>query len=112
MVKPPEMDKFLARRSYTRHDLAWFKCRGDGIPDEVEFETTDGAFFTTNMYESYGGLDEADWQLPFRCKVCPNGPGDDADIAACDETVDGIPYYDQPKTAKGTNTALFARRLV
>jgi len=106
IVVPHEMDKFLAKRERNRHDLAWFKYRGDGIPGEIEFETKDGEFFTANMYEPYGGLDEADWQLPFRCKICPDGPGGGADIAAGDETVDGVPYYAQPRTAKGTNTVI------
>ena len=42
MPTPPEMDKFLARRSYTRRDLTWFKYRVDGIPCYEQPKTAKG----------------------------------------------------------------------
>ena len=110
LVPPPQMDGFLAERQLTRDDLAWFKYRGDGCPGEVEFESKDGARFTANMYEPYGGFDEADWQLPFRCKVCPDGPGEGADIAAGDQWVDDIPDWEFAKIDKGTNAVIVRTR--
>ena len=106
IVPPPQMDTFLAKRDLDRADLAWFKYRGDGCPGDVEFLSQDGRRFTANMYEPYGGFDEADWQLPFRCKVCPDGPGEAADIAAGDQWVDDIPDWEAAKTDKGSNAVI------
>lgn len=106
IVPPPQLDKFLATRNITRRDLTSFRYRGDMCPGDTEFETRDGAAHKANMYELYGGFDEADWQLPFRCKICPDGPGEGADIAAGDQWVDDIPDWETAHLDKGTNAVI------
>ena len=102
IVPPPQMDKFLGERGYARADVKWFKYRGDGCPGDTEFEIEDGSLHRANMYEPYGGIVESDWQLPFRCKVCPDGPGEGADISAGDQWVDDVPDWELAKTDKGS----------
>jgi coenzyme F420 hydrogenase subunit beta len=42
-------------------------------------------------YIDYWGEDETSWTLPFRCKICPDGIGESADIAAADSWIGGGP---------------------
>ncbi|MEM8786841.1 MAG: Coenzyme F420 hydrogenase/dehydrogenase, beta subunit C-terminal domain [Pseudomonadota bacterium] len=106
IVPPPQLDGFLASRDVTRDELASFKYRGDGCPGDTEFTTKDGRSGTAVMYEPYGGVEESSWQLPFRCKLCPDGPGEGADIAAGDQWVNDEPDWELAKTDKGTNAVL------
>ena len=106
IVPPPQMDIFLASRGFAREELAGFRYRGDGCPGDVEFSARDGRSGTANMYEPYGGIEESSWQLPFRCKICPDGPGEGADIAAGDQWVDDVPDWEFAKIDKGTNAVL------
>ena len=106
IVPPPQLDLFLASRSTHRHELKWFKYRGDMCPGETAFETKDGRTEKANMYEPYGGIEESSWQLPFRCKICPDGPGEGADIAAGDQWVDDEPDWEFAKIDKGSNAMI------
>ena len=106
IVPPPQLDQFLHNRGTHRHELKWFKYRGDMCPGETEFETLGGVFGQANMYEPYGGIEESSWQLPFRCKICPDGPGEGADIAAGDQWVDDVPDWEAAKTDQGSNAVI------
>jgi len=106
IVPPPQLDMFLASRNTHRQNLKWFKYRGDMCPGDTEFETKDGRKETAVMYEPYGGVEESSWQLPFRCKICPDGPGEGADIAAGDQWVDDVPDWEFAKVDKGSNAMI------
>lgn len=106
IVPPGQMDKFLESRGTTRKKLKWFKYRGDGCPGDTEFETTAGVYGKASMYEPYGGVEENSWQLPFRCKVCPDGPGEGADISAGDQWENDVPDWEFAKTDKGSNAMI------
>lgn len=60
------------------------------------------------MYELHGGDAQASWVLPHRFKVCPDGPGESADIAAGDTWVAVVPDPETAKTDPG-HTAVIAR---
>jgi len=53
---------------------------------------------------------EDSWKIPFRCKICPDGPGEGADIMAGDQWVDCAPDPEFSKIDKGTN-AMIVRTL-
>lgn len=106
IVPPPMMDQFLQNKGFSRENLAEFRYRGDGCPGDVEFTDTKGRSGKAIMYEPYGGIQESDWQLPFRCKICPDGPGEGADIAAGDQWVDDVPDWEFANIDKGTNAVL------
>ena len=59
-------------------------------------------------YIDYWGEDETTWTLPFRCKICPDGIGEAADIAAADTWIGGGPDRVGSVDDPGTN-ALIAR---
>lgn len=105
-IPPEAMDKFLATRGLQRTDLIKFRYRGDGCPGRVEFKTKDGRTFDADMYEPYGGYDENSWQLPFRCKICPDGGGEAADICAGDQWENAAPDPVKSLTDPGTNAVI------
>ena len=84
-----------------------FRYRGQGCPGPTTFETRDGA--VTNMrYTDFWGEDESGWSLPFRCKICPDGIGESADIAVSDTWPGGSPDPATEDQDKGLN-AMIAR---
>ena len=107
---PEAMNRFLAERGITWRDLKFFKHRGAGCPGNVEFETHDGRFFTAHMYEPFGGFDSKNWLIPFRCKICPDGPNESVDIAAGDTWENAVPDEEKSKTDPGTNTVILRTR--
>lgn len=106
-VPPPQMDIFLKSKGTRRENLVWFKYRGDGCPGDTEFETKDGVFSRSSAWEPYGYdpelAAEESWQIPFRCKICPDGSGEGADIMAGDQWVNCAPDPEFSKIDKGTN---------
>jgi len=106
IVPPPMMDRFLASREVSREELVHFAYRGEGCPGETEVKSSDGRAFTANMYEPYGGVEETSWQLPFRCKVCPDGPGEAADISAGDIWENAEPDWEKAQSDPGSNAVL------
>ncbi len=90
-------------------ELAAFRYRGNGCPGPTRAETKDGKV-TEITYLDLWGASSADWSLPFRCKVCPDGIGESADIAAADTWPGGSPSAEmvEPGADDGTN-AIMAR---
>jgi coenzyme F420 hydrogenase subunit beta len=46
------------------------------------------------------------WQLPWRCKICPDGIGESADIAAADSWPGGSPTREGSEHDPGTNAVI------
>lgn len=87
-----------------------FRFRGDGWPGYATAELADGTRFAMDYETSWGGI--LNRHLQFRCKICPDGIGEFADIVCadgwhCDEA--GNPLFDEQdgrsivlsRTAKG-----------
>lgn len=82
------------------------RYRGRGCPGPTRVETSDDA--QEFHYIDYWGEDETTWTLPFRCKICPDGIGEAADIAAADTWIGGSPTREGSVDDPGTN-AIVAR---
>ncbi|HIL48676.1 MAG TPA: coenzyme F420 hydrogenase, partial [Acidimicrobiia bacterium] len=54
----------------------------------------------------FWGEDESMWMLPWRCKVCPDGIGEAADLAAADTWPGGSPTREGSDDDPGTNAVL------
>lgn len=93
-MPPAAMNDFLKRYDIAPEDLTAFRYRGRGCPGPTRFETRQG-LVKELRYTDFWGEDESGWSLPFRCKVCPDGIGESADIAVSDTWPGGSP---DPKT--------------
>ncbi len=76
--------------------VAAFRYRGDGWPGFATARLEDGTTFRMDYDTSWGRI--LNRHLQFRCKICPDGIGEFADIVCadgwyCDE--DGNPLFDE-----------------
>ncbi len=97
---------FYKRVGIDPEQVTGLRYRGRGCPGPTRVETGDEA--QEFHYIDYWGEDETTWTLPFRCKICPDGIGEAADIAAADTWIGGGPNRVDSIDDPGTN-ALIAR---
>ncbi|MFU7527425.1 Coenzyme F420 hydrogenase/dehydrogenase, beta subunit C-terminal domain [Qipengyuania sp. ASV99] len=76
--------------------IAAFRYRGDGWPGFATAEMSDGRRFRMDYDTSWGTI--LNRHLQFRCKICPDGTGEFADIVCadgwyCDDA--GNPLFDE-----------------
>ena len=76
--------------------VAAFRYRGDGWPGFATARLDDGTTFTMDYDTSWGRI--LNRHLQFRCKICPDGIGEFADIVSadgwyCDDA--GNPLFDE-----------------
>lgn len=104
-MPPAGMQNFLKRAQIDPAEVTALRYRGHGCPGLTRVETADGQAreFT---YTQLWGADETQWQLPFRCKVCPDGIGEAADIAAADNWPGGSPDPATEADDPGTNAVV------
>jgi len=98
--------EFYRRVGIDPQQVTGLRYRGRGCPGPTRVETGDKA--QEFHYIDYWGEDETTWTLPFRCKICPDGIGEAADIAAADTWIGGGPNRIDSVDDPGTN-ALIAR---
>ena len=79
---------FLARRALTRAEIATFRWRGHGCPGPTTAQTRDGKLYSGAYAEFW--VDNP-WTTQFRCKICPDAVGLQADIAVGDAWPGGWP---------------------
>lgn len=73
-----------------------FRFRGDGWPGFATAELADGRKFTMDYDTSWGTI--LNRHLQFRCKICPDGIGEFADIVCADGwhvDAEGRPLFDE-----------------
>lgn len=63
-------------------EVVSFRFRGDGWPGYATAELADGTRFSMDYENSWGGI--LNRHLQFRCKICPDGIGEFADIVCAD----------------------------
>lgn len=105
--EPAFTERFLADMGIERADLRDFRYRGHGCPGPTRAEAHDGRVVEKH-YLDYWGEDDSQWGLPWRCKICPDGIGEAADIAASDTWPGGSPTREESETDLGVN-AIIAR---
>ena len=103
-MSPSSTDNFLTRNGVDRDKLLSLRYRGQGCPGPMQIETLHEK--KKLHYLDYWGDDESTWNLPFRCKICPDGIGEAADIAASDTWIGGSPTRSESKTDPGTNAVV------
>jgi coenzyme F420 hydrogenase subunit beta len=86
---PRGTHEFFKRVGIDPHSVTGLRYRGRGCPGPTRVDTPTGSH--EYHYIDYWGEDETTWTLPFRCKICPDGIGESADIAAADSWIGGGP---------------------
>ena len=86
---PHGTNAFFKRVGIDPDSVTGLRYRGRGCPGPTRIDTLTGSH--EYHYIDYWGEDETTWTLPFRCKVCPDGIGEAADIAAADSWIGGGP---------------------
>ena len=82
------------------------RYRGFGCPGPTVISTDTEAH--EYHYLDFWGEDASAWHLPFRCKVCPDGIGESADLVAADTWIGGSPDRADSEQDLGAN-AIMAR---
>jgi len=67
---------------YTEDDVTLMRYRGYGKPGRARIETRDGKAIELTYQELWD--DESKWCSQARCKICPDGIGESADIVSAD----------------------------
>ena len=101
--------EFYKRVGINPDEVTALRYRGRGCPGPTRVETAREV--QEFHYLDYWGEDETTWTLPFRCKICPDGIGEAADIAAADTWIGGSPNRVDSVDDPGVN-ALIARTRV
>lgn len=83
----------LAALSVEEAEVERFQYRGDGWPGLTRARRRDGSEASMTYADSWGRI--LNQHLQFRCKICPDGTGEFADIACADAWVgdDGYPDF-------------------
>lgn len=100
-MQPAGMNAFMARSNINPEDVTAIRYRGYGNPGPTRFELGDDAI--EMHYLDMWGEDESQWHLSMRCKICPDGIGESADIAASDTWIGGAPNRIDSETDPGIN---------
>jgi coenzyme F420 hydrogenase subunit beta len=93
--------EFFKRVGIDPDSVTGLRYRGRGCPGPTRVDTPNGSH--EYHYIDYWGEDETTWTLPFRCKICPDGIGEAADIAAADSWIGGGPNRIDSVDDPGTN---------
>lgn len=107
--EPQFTEDFVRSVGVEPAEMTALRYRGHGCPGPTRIEA--GETIVEKHYLDYWGDDDSQWGLPWRCKICPDGIGEAADIAASDTWPGGSPTREESETDLGVN-AIIARTAV
>ncbi|WP_033412982.1 Coenzyme F420 hydrogenase/dehydrogenase, beta subunit C-terminal domain [Methylophilus methylotrophus] len=83
----------LEKMGADKNKLASFRYRGDGWPGKARAIQNDGQIFEMDYNSSWGEI--LGRRVQFRCKLCPDGTGEFADVVCADAWYgkDGYPDF-------------------
>lgn len=86
-------EEMLARMGVGDQPLKSLRYRGDGWPGKAKAVLADGSSFEMDYNTSWGTI--LNRHLQFRCKICPDGSGEFADVVCADAWYgkDGYPDF-------------------
>ncbi|NND81824.1 MAG: hypothetical protein HKN50_05275, partial [Gammaproteobacteria bacterium] len=108
-MAPENLRTFLESQGIDFDQISGLRYRGNGCPGPTVITMADGSKHEFS-YLDFWGDDDSAWGLPPRCKICPDGIGDAADIAAADTWEGGAPTPENSKTDPGSNAAIVRSR--
>lgn len=85
--------EILKRFEVQEKEVSRFRYRGNGWPGMTRVEINDGRSYETDYNTSWGTV--LNRHLQFRCKICPDGIGEFADVVGADAWYgkDGYPDF-------------------
>ncbi|NVO56981.1 Coenzyme F420 hydrogenase/dehydrogenase, beta subunit C-terminal domain [Rhodobacteraceae bacterium B1Z28] len=99
-LTPPKIARY---HGVEPENVAVFRFRGNGWPGPLRVESKQGEIFDLGYEDSFD-KEDLPWtyDVQFRCKICADAIGEQADISSPDAWVlkDGVPIYDE---APGVN---------
>ena len=96
---------FLRDHDIVADGLSSVRYRGYGCPGPTSLTYADGRQVDFH-YLDFWGEDESQWSMPLRCKICPDGIGEAADIVAGDAWDGASPDRQDSKTDPGFNSVI------
>ena len=99
------MHKRLQNFDLQPENIKALRYRGNGCPGPTAMSLKSGNIIN-KTYTDFWGEDESTWNLPHRCKVCADGIGEAADIAASDTWPGGSPDPLIEDDDPGTNAVI------
>ncbi|MBQ2262083.1 MAG: Coenzyme F420 hydrogenase/dehydrogenase, beta subunit C-terminal domain [Loktanella sp.] len=100
-----DIDRMIEKAGVDPEDLVAMRYRGRGCPGPTTMVTGDGTV-THRSYVDFLDPDGGTWPMPFRCKICPDGIGELADIAVSDTWIGGGPDQQTENTDPGNNALI------
>ena len=100
-MSPPDLRNFLRSNGIEPDALTGLRYRGRGCPGPTRIETADEV--REFDYLDLWGDEEGDAGLPFRCKICPDGLGEAADVSVADTWPGGAPSRGSSASDPGVN---------
>ena len=98
-------NQFLSDNQVRADGLTHVRYRGYGCPGPTSLEFEDGSSVAFH-YLDFWGEDESQWSMPLRCKICPDGIGEAADIVAGDAWDGASPDRVESETDPGVNSVI------
>ena len=96
---------FLKDNGLPQTGLNGVRYRGYGCPGPTSL-TYESGQKTDFHYLDFWGEDESQWSMPLRCKICPDGIGEAADIVAGDAWDGGSPTRIESETDPSFNSVI------
>ena len=92
-------DRIVRKLGFEPGEVTQFRYRGDGWPGFATAGTADGRSARMSYAASWGDI--LSKEVQFRCKICPDGVGGAADVAAADAWYGGETGYPEFEEADG-----------
>ena len=96
---------FLQEHELHDRGLSEVRYRGYGCPGPTSLTYEDGRRHEFH-YLDFWGEDESQWSMPLRCKICPDGIGEAADLVAGDAWEGASPDRYESETDLGFNSVI------
>ena len=96
---------FLAKHKLSEEGLSGVRYRGYGCPSPTSLSYEDGTYHHFH-YLDFWGEDESQWSMPLRCKICPDGIGEAADLVAGDAWDGASPDRVESESDLGFNSVI------
>jgi len=102
---PFAMDNFLKSVGADEDDVQSVSYRGEGCPGPTIVRFKNGETIT-KTYLDFWGTDSSQWYMPWRCRICPDGSGEAADIVSGDTWPNCEPTLEMMENDLGTNVVI------